>query len=191
MSKTMRVFTILLWIAFLTCLAAVFYLSFQDGEAAKALGKDYIYLLAQKYYGVKDIPDEVMTIFTYKVRQIGRIGMFTLLALLGTSVVHATFHSWLWLVRSIIAGSFLLAVAIFTERYKLYLPTRHFSEKEMLYSIAGAMLGFGIVSIMTGVFGLVKWVTSLIIYAIQGIKSHLGHDLDCDDECDEFDEYDE
>lgn len=167
MSKTMRFFTILLWIAFLSCLYLVFYLSFQEGEAAKEVGKDYIYVLAQKYYGVDNIPDEVMLTFTYKIRQIGRIGIFTLLALLGTSVVHATFHNWLWIIRSIMAGSFLLGVAVFTERYKIYLPTRHFSEKEMLYSIAGAMLGFGIVSIMTGVFGLVKWLASLVIWAFK------------------------
>ncbi len=159
MKNGVRVFfTVLLWILFLGVLGMIVYLSFQNGEDAKALGKDYIQVLAERYYETEDIPAEVMTEFTYKLRQLGRIGIFFALGILGTSCIHASFYRINWILRTIISLVMLLAVAVFTEKYKVYLPTRHFSEDEMILSIAGAVFGFVIISIITLVMSIVKLI---------------------------------
>ena len=152
---------VLLWISFLGCLAVIIYLSVQDGEAAKALGKDYIRKGAEYYYGRNNFTADEMVDITYRFRQYGRILIFTVLGFLGTATFHLTFHRWWWIVRAIISAGFLILVAVFTERYKIYLPTRHYSETEMIYSIMGAMAGFLLVSFITLLYSLIKKVSAL------------------------------
>ena len=156
-SKGYIAFAIISWILFLGVLGAIIYLSLQNGEAAKATGKSYIYSLAQWYYGVEDVPEIVMVSFTYKFRQIGRIGIFFGLGILGTNVVFVTFPKLLWILRSMISAAMLLGVAVFTERIKIYLPSRHFSEQEMMYSIFGAMLGFVFIAVVYFVYIHIMW----------------------------------
>lgn len=157
MSKELKILAAFLWVAFIGCLVVILILSFQDGGDAKELGKGTIYSFAQHYYGVEDVPEDVLIIFTYKFRQIGRILIFCLLAILGTCTIHLTFHNWLWVVRATISGSILMFIAVFTEEYKNFLPTRHFSKEEMLYSIGGVLIGFIYISTITGVYAYTKW----------------------------------
>lgn len=156
LSPAMTFLGVLLWICFLGCLATIIYLSVQDGEAAKAVGKDYIRKLAENYYGRDNFTPEEMVDITYRFRQYGRIVIFAILGFLGTATFHLTFHNWWWIVRAVISAGFLILVAVFTERYKIYLPTRHYSEKEMLYSIFGVMAGFIFVSLVTLFYSLCK-----------------------------------
>lgn len=157
LSKEYVAFAIIPWILFIGVLGLVLYLSLQNGEAAKATGKDYIHRLAQFYYGVDDIPESVMLSFTYKLRQAGRVGIFFGLGVLGTNVIFVTFPRLLWILRSMISAVMLLGVAFFTEWIKIYLPSRHFSEKEMGYSIFGAMLGFVFVAVVYFVYIHIIW----------------------------------
>ena len=80
----------------------------------------------------------------------------------GTATFHLTFHRLWWIVRAGISVVFLVLVAVFTERYKIYLPTRHYSSVEMLYSIMGAMAGFLFVSLVTLFYSLGKKMGNLI-----------------------------
>jgi len=153
----MKVLKCLLWFSYLALLILILLLSFEDGERASNFGKKTIRKMAEIHYETDDIPDEVMTQFTYKVRQAGRIVLFLMLGILGTMTIHVTFHTWPWLIRAFVSAGMLLLIAIFTEKYKEYLPTRHFSENEMIYSIIGAMAGFLFVSIVTFVFSFVRW----------------------------------
>ena len=157
MNKGLKLLAVFLWISFIGCLLVIFYLSFQTGEAAKEIDKSGIYTIAQRYYGVEDIPDEVFLTFTYKFRQIGRVILFCMLAFLGTCTIHLTFHKWPWIIRAIISGGILFFVAIFTEEYKNFLPTRHFSKEEMLLSVLGVFIGFFYISTITGVYAYTKW----------------------------------
>ncbi len=162
MKKGFIALAIILWILFLGCLGAVFYLSFQDGEAAKEFGSDIIKSTAKWYYGTEDIAPDIMLEFTYRFRQIGRILIFTLLGIIGTATIHATFYRLHWVFRTLISITLLILVAVFTERYKVYLPTRHFSEREMLYSIYGVLIGFGIVSIITSIYTFAHYLSGRI-----------------------------
>ena len=152
-----------MWIIFIGLVAVICYLSFVNGEEAKAQGADLIYKLAQKYYGVNDIPDEVMLSFTYKFRQIGRILIFIMLGIIGTLTIHLTFYNWWWIIRTAISVIMLVLIATFTEEYKNYLPTRHFSKEEMLISIMGVLLGFIFITVVTAVYGFIKGVSNIFI----------------------------
>lgn len=163
MNRLMKTLAVLLWTCTLLVLALIMYLSFQDGDAAKMLDNKYIIRFACHYYGRDDFNIFEMADIIYRFRQYGRILIFALLAFLGTATTHVTFYKCPWLVRSILAVMGLMAVAIFTEKYKMYLPTRHFSQKEMLYSIYGVSAGFMIITIMTFVYSVVKKIVSLLI----------------------------
>lgn len=159
MKKGFVVLAIVLWVLFLGCLAGILYLSFQDGESAKEIGSDIIDSAARWYYGTENIAPDILLDFTYKCRQIGRIVLFTLFGIIGTSTIHATFYKLHWVFRTLIAITLLILVAVFTERYKIYLPTRHFSEREMLYSIYGVLIGFGIVSVITSIYTFARYLS--------------------------------
>ena len=55
----------------------------------------------------------------------------------------------------VLAAGILLMIAWITEKCKIYLPTRHYSQDEMMISIAAAMLGFSIVSLITLIHNLI------------------------------------
>ena len=63
----------ILWTCFLTLVAVAVYLSFQDGEEAKALGRQFIQFLAgRKYQETEAVSQTQMVDLTYEVRQTGR-----------------------------------------------------------------------------------------------------------------------
>ena len=96
--------------------------------------------------------------FIYKVRQTGRLLIFFLLGILGTSAVHFTLRRLNWFFRMLISVFMLVLIAILTERLKIFLPTRHYSASEMYISIAGAMLGFLFISVCTMAFSFIRFV---------------------------------
>lgn len=145
---------------FASFIGLICYLSFQNGEAAKELGKNFINNLAKWYYDAAKVSDQSLLEFTYRFRQIGRVVLFILLGVLGTATIHATFHKWNWILRTIISGIILVCIAVFTERFKIYLPTRHFSQTEMLYSIYGVLIGFGLVSVITSVYTFTNYLST-------------------------------
>ncbi len=162
MNRLMKSLAVILWTSTIAVFMLILYLSFQDGEAAKMLDNKYIIRFAAIYYGRDDFNIFEMADIIYRFRQYGRILIFAILAFLGTATTHVTFYKLPWFVRSVIAVLGLIAVAVFTERFKMYLPTRHFSETEMLYSIYGVVAGFMVITIMTFVYSIVKQILSLI-----------------------------
>lgn len=162
MNRFMRFLTVLLWTSTILVLGAICYLSFMDGESAKMLDKKIIIRFAAWYYDRDDFTLLEMADIIYRFRQYGRIAIFALLALLGTATIHVTFYRWPWLVRSLLAVAGLIGVAVFTERYKMHLPTRHFSQEEMMYSIYGVAMGFMFITVVTFVFSLIKSIFGLI-----------------------------
>lgn len=162
-SKDYTFFVLFLWIGLFAIVAAIAYLSFQGGEAAKALGTDLIGGAASRYYGTKELTETQYNAMAYVIRQSGRIIAFFVMGVWCSITIHATFHRLNWVIRTIIIVLFLLVVAVLTERLKIYIPTRHYSKEEMMLSIYGALGGAAIVSIVTFVYSLVKFLLGLFI----------------------------
>ena len=142
-------FRLALGIVFGLLVAGVGYLSFQNGEDAKLLGKQVITKLAEVQYSSQEISENDMNAFTYMIRQNGRIIAFLLIGIVGTITIHVSCAKCNWLIRTCITAVILVAIAYLTEKLKIYIPTRHYSYEEMLVSMASAAAGFILVSAVT------------------------------------------
>lgn len=151
-----------LWMVFGTLVAGVAYLSFQNGEDAKLLGKEMITRLAEAQYESSEISENDMNAFTYTIRQNGRVIAFLLIGIIGTVTIHVSCGKWNWFVKTCITAFILVAIAYLTEKLKIYIPTRHYSYEEMLISMASAAAGFILVSAVTLTVKLVKGVFRLM-----------------------------
>lgn len=156
---------IVLWICFLTVIGIVSYLSFQDGEEAKTFGKRFIQYIAERKYQGNTVSEEDMQALTYEIRQTGRVVIFFLLGILGTVTIHVSFRRWNWFIKTGITGFVLIIIACLTEKLKIYIPSRHYSYEEMMYSIAAVSMGFLLVSVLTLLICLLKSFFRLIITA--------------------------
>ena len=157
----------LLWSGFLVLTGMIVFLSLQDGVEAKEMMKQLMNIMS----GYLD-RDMVMGFgdaqrLEYLLRQGGRVGAFFILGLLGTSAVHLTFRKCNWLVKTALSVGGLTAIAYFTEKVKEYLPTRHFSEKEMLISIIFVIAGFLTVSMITFFVWVIKGLAGLLQRGLQ------------------------
>lgn len=159
----MKIWTAFLWVSFISCLLAILYLSFQSGEAAKELGTGMMKKTASIYYKRNNFSEDELVDIIYRFRQYGRVIAFTVLGILGTATIHTTFYKWLWIVRAVISTAMLLFIAVFTERFKIYLPTRHYSEAEMMYSIYAVLFGFAFVSIITLAYSFTKFLVRIML----------------------------
>ena len=161
MKKKRWLAELVLWAMFIGMVAGVMYISFQNGEESKAAGKQ----LLATFTGIKDSEklygqgqrDELM----YILRQSGRVLAFLLIGIVGTLTIHVTCVKCGWFLKTVIAAAILLPIACFTERMKIYIPSRHYSYEGMLISIAAAMAGLLIVSILLLLFGMVKGLARL------------------------------
>lgn len=151
-----------LWSGFLFLTAVIVFLSLQDGDKAKMMTKVLMEWASQyvKEDLLTGIADKQQA--EYLLRQAGRAGVFFLLGILGTGAVHLTFRRLNALVRTILIIGVLTAIACLTEKVKLYLPSRHFSETEMLVSMAFVILGFGVTTVGIFLVWLVKKVACLL-----------------------------
>ena len=155
MKKKRWLAELILWGMFILMVAAVMYISFQNGEESKAAGKQ----LLATFTGIKDSEklygqgqrDELM----YLLRQSGRVLAFLAIGMVGTLTIHVTF------LKTVIAAAILLPIACFTERMKIYIPSRHYSYEEMLISIAAAMAGLLIVSLFLLLVRMIKGLSHL------------------------------
>ena len=149
------IWAVLLWMAFLAAVVTIAYLSFQNGISSAELGSDVIEKLAAEYYEKDTVSTMELYKFTYYFRQMGRTIAFFIIGILGTATIHLSSERLPWIVKSILAAGILLIIAWITEKCKIYLPTRHYSRDEMMISIAAAMLGFSIVSLITLIHNLI------------------------------------
>lgn len=151
-----------MWIIFILLVACVTYLSFQNGEDAKELGKQLIERIAEKQNPGEVVTQEELDVLTYEIRQSGRMIVFVLIGIVGTITIHATFGQNSWLFPTLLTVVVLAAIAYFTEKLKIYIPTRHYSYEEMLISFFSVGVGFVFVSIITLVFRVVRGFFRLV-----------------------------
>lgn len=149
---------VLFWLAFLAVVAVVFYTSFQNGEEAAELGKGVIMKLAVEYFNKDTISSAELSRFTYQLRQLLRTLAFIGVGVLGTASIHVSFRKLPWIIRTLLSGSMVVMLAWFTEKGKVYLPTRHYSYNQMMISIVSALLGFLLVSAITLIGDLVHYL---------------------------------
>jgi len=152
----------LLWLIFILMIGGIVYLSFQNAEESKELGKQFI----RKISGVSQIsgaaPREDMDALTYLVRQGGRVLAFLMIGIVGTITIHVTFAGCHWFFKTGLTLFILIGIACFTERMKVYIPTRHYSYDEMMLSVAAAAVGFLMVSIITLLGKALKGISHLL-----------------------------
>ena len=150
------IWTVLFWMIFLVSVATIVYLSFQNGTSSAELGSDVIEKLAAEYYEKDTVSTTELYKFTYYFRQMGRTIAFFIIGILGTATIHLSSERLPWIVKSVLSAGILLVIAWITERCKIYLPTRHYSQDEMMISMAASMLGFSIVSLITLIYNLIQ-----------------------------------
>ena len=148
--------TVLFWMIFLVSVATIVYLSFQNGTSSAELGSDVIEKLAAEYYEKDTVSTTELYKFTYYFRQMGRTIAFFIIGILGTATIHLSSERLPWIVKSVLSAGILLVIAWVTEKCKIYLPTRHYSQDEMMISMAASMLGFSIVSLITLIYNLIQ-----------------------------------
>ena len=150
------IWTVLFWMIFLVSVATIVYLSFQNGTSSAELGSDVIEKLAAEYYEKDTVSTTELYKFTYYFRQMGRTIAFFIIGILGTATIHLSSERLPWIVKSVLSAGILLVIAWVTEKCKIYLPTRHYSQDEMMISMAASMLGFSIVSLITLIYNLIQ-----------------------------------
>ena len=151
-----------LWCCFLTAVVVVSYLSFQNGDEAKAVGEKFISYLAGRRYPGREATTQEILMLTYEVRQMGRVCAFFAMGILGTAAIHISCGKCNWLIKTCIMGIVLVAIAYLTERLKIYIPTRHYSYEEMMLSMTATVMGFILVSVVTLTFQLLKGFFRLV-----------------------------
>ena len=154
--KKTRLIIPVLWISFIIMVAGITYLSGQSGEDAKKLGSQFISSLAQNINDSQDVSATEVNSLTYFIRQSGRAIAFLLLGIVGTAAVHVSCTRWNWGAKTLVTAFVLLAIAFFTERVKIYIPSRHYSYEEMMISIVAVIIGFLMVSVVTLTVSVLK-----------------------------------
>lgn len=144
-----RLVVSVLWMFFFLLFAGITYLSFQNGEEAKKLGSQLILRLAQNMNDKQDISTAQVDTLTYGIRQSGRALAFLLLGIVGTAAVHVSCPRWNWGIKTLVTALALLAIAFFTEKMKVYIPSRHYSYEEMMISITAVTIGFLAVTLIS------------------------------------------
>ena len=147
--KKTRLIVPVLWISFIVMVAGITYLSVQSGEDAKKLGSQFISSLAQNINDSQNVGEEEVNSLTYFIRQSGRAIAFLLLGIVGTVAVHVSCTKWNWGIKTFVTAFVLLAIAFFTEKVKIYIPSRHYSYEEMMISMVAVVIGFLAVSVIT------------------------------------------
>lgn len=157
--KKKRPVVLFLWFIFIVMVAAICYLSFQNGEAAKALGSQVISQLADAQDTEGAAAEEALANLTYLIRQSGRAIAFLMIGIVGTTAIYVTCAKWNWFLKSGIAVVILMTIACLTEKLKIFIPSRHYSYEEMMISIMAAGAGFLAVSLITLLGKLLKGLT--------------------------------
>ncbi len=164
-SKKKKTIIITLWIVFIAMIIGITYLSFQNGEVSKELGKQLMVKLTEMEFPGQVLTTENIDRVTYAVRQTGRSVAFLLLGVLGTLTIYYSWPKCNCLIRLGISATVLVAIAYLTEKLKVYLPTRHYSHNEMMISIIAVAVGFLMVTFITLTGRAIKGVARLVTTA--------------------------
>lgn len=139
--KKKKALAVFLWIIFIGLVIGIAYLSFQSGEDTKALGQKLILKLVEIEYPGQRITNNKIETVTYAVRQTGRAVAFLLVGVLGTLAIYLSWPRCNGFVKGGITAGLLLAIAFFTEKLKVYIPTRHYSQNQMIISMIAVTVG--------------------------------------------------
>lgn len=151
-----------LWIFFIAMVIGIAYLSFQNGEETKLIGQQFIAKLAAAEHPGEVVTQEELDTLTYDLRQSARAVAFLFIGMFGTFVIYISCPRCHWLIKTGIAACFLFAIAYFTEKLKIYIPTRHYNHEEMMISIISVAIGFLVVTCMTLTVKAVKGIARLV-----------------------------
>ena len=164
-SKKRKLSVCFLWLVFIIMVVGIVYLSFQNGDDTKALSDKLVNHLAARIYPEQEIQSMTKLQYdtiTYQIRQGARVIGFLLIGIVGTVVIHISCPKCNWLVKTVITAVVLFTLAYFTEKFKIYIPTRHYSYEQMLLSIIAVAIGFITVSIITltvkALKGFYRWM---------------------------------
>lgn len=157
--KKKRWIVFALWLLFILMVAGISYISFQNGEETKEIGKGTIAQLTKMKNHQGAVTQEQLDKVTYFIRQWGRAIAFLMIGIVGTVTIHVTFIKCSWAIRSGIAIFILAVIAYLTEKLKIYIPTRHYSFEEMMISMAAVGVGFVSVSVIIFLGRLLKGTT--------------------------------
>lgn len=156
---------VLLWVIFILMTGGIVYLSFQNGEESKAMGKAFLqrfFGAVQRQEAVLQLQEEGTSSLNYLMRQGGRVFAFLMIGIVGAITIHVTFAGCNWLFKTTVTLAILTAIACFTEKMKIYIPSRHYSYEEMMLSVAAAAAGFLTVSLLTLLGKALKGISHLI-----------------------------
>lgn len=160
--KKHPILTALLWMVFIAMVAGIIYLSFQSGTKAKAIGDQLVEYIAEIQYPNQELSVSEMETLTYGVRQTGRVLAFFLIGIMGTITIHVSCKKCSWIIKTSVTAMVLVAIAYFTEKLKVYIPSRHYNYEEMLMSIIAVVVGFALVSLITLTAQALKGVVRLM-----------------------------
>lgn len=163
--KNHPVIVAMLWISFLAAISLVAYLSFQNGEDAKEVGKNAIRFIAQQNSSGNETTQQDIDTVTYLIRQAGRTGAFFVIGVLGTLAVYVSFKKCNWFLKAGITAAILIGFAYLTEKLKIFIPSRHYNHDEMMLSIAAVTAGFALVTVIALIFHVMKRVSGLLAAA--------------------------
>lgn len=155
-----------LWFIFIISVIAIAFLSFESGAQSKELGEKIVLRICAKLKPEHVVTEDELFLINYVFRQSARIFAFLVLGMLGTITIHASMRRAGWFAKTIVSGGVLFVIAYVTERFKEYIPGRHYSYKEMLLSMIAAAAGFMFVS-------LVSLLKQMITWLFQRLKGHI------------------
>ena len=159
MGKKRGLLVFMLWVIFIVMVGGIVFVSVQNGEESKDLGKQMILQIANARNASSE--DDVAGI-TYLIRQSARAIAFLLVGMVGTLAVYVSFNKWNWFIKTGITVCILAFIACFTEKLKIYIPSRHYRYEEMMISLAAVAAGFLIVSLLTLLGKALKGLSRLL-----------------------------
>lgn len=156
MKKRRRLVGLVLWVIFILLVAGVFYISFHNGEKSKLEGKQLLATFSGITGSGSPKSQREIDNLIYILRQSGRVLVFFVIGIVGTATIYVTFERWGWVLKTVLAAVILWAIACFTERMKIYIPTRHYSFEEMILSVAAVSAGLLTVCFVMILIGIIR-----------------------------------
>ena len=137
------------WTMFFLIFAVICVLSFQSGDATKALEKP----LVEGVTGTADrqLSREAILTITFYIRQAGRAVLFYALGFCGACGTLLCFGRRNQLALGAGAGTVLFGLSYFTEKMKIFIEGRHYSFVECLEGFVFALLGYLCVAVFLSI----------------------------------------
>lgn len=128
------------WLFFTAILALICILSFQNGNATKALDRSFVGYVAGE--GEGGVYTERTRQIIYLIRQTGRAVLFLALGVSWGSAAEFTFEKARRWKRLAGSAAVLAAICYLTEKAKIFIEGRHYAFEECVGSFAFSMLGY-------------------------------------------------